>query len=101
MCGKGLKEAIPVLVEAMERHGHLRLAAEVRPRREGGGSIPLRNSIAVRTFGDWNEPPPGFFEISWPIAERPSPAATFIAWCWPISLQAGPKAPMVMRSRRW
>ena len=32
MCGKRLKEAIPVLVEAMERHGHLRLDAEVRPR---------------------------------------------------------------------
>jgi hypothetical protein len=32
MCGKRLKEAIPVLVEAMERHGHLSLEAEVRPR---------------------------------------------------------------------
>jgi hypothetical protein len=87
MCGKRLKEAIPVLVEAMERHGHLSLDAEVRPRllamsaatmdrrlqrvREAGRqgrrrsriSTPLRNSIAVRTFGDWNDPPPGFFEM--------------------------------------
>jgi hypothetical protein len=87
MCGKRLKEAIPVLVEAMERHGHLRLDAEVRPRllamsaatmdrrlkhiREAGKlgrrrrrlNTPLRNSIAVRTFGDWNDPPPGFFEM--------------------------------------
>ena len=30
MCGKRLKEAIPVLVEAMERHGHLRLGANRR-----------------------------------------------------------------------
>jgi hypothetical protein len=32
MCGKRLKEAIPVLVEAMERYGHLSLDVEVRPR---------------------------------------------------------------------
>jgi hypothetical protein len=87
MCGKRLKEAIPVLLEAMEQHGHLRLDAEVRPRllamsaatmdrrlkyvREAGKqgrrrsriNTPLRNSIAVRTFGDWNDPPPGFFEM--------------------------------------
>ncbi len=87
MCGKRLKEAIPVLVEAMERHGHLRLDVEVRPRllamsaatmdrrlkriREAGKqgrrrprlNTPLRNSIAVRTFGDWNDPAPGFFEM--------------------------------------
>jgi len=87
MCGKRLKEAIPVLIEAMERHGHLNLNPEVRPRllamsaatmdrrlqhiREAGKqgrrrsriNTPLRNSIAVRTFGDWNDPPPGFFEM--------------------------------------
>jgi len=87
MCGKRLKEAIPVLVEAMERHGHLQLDAEVRPRllamsaatmdrrlqriREAGNqkrrrsriNTPLRKSIAVRTFADWNDPAPGFFEM--------------------------------------
>lgn len=87
MCGKRLKEAIPVLVDAMERYGHLKLDVEVRPRllamsaatmdrrlkhiREAGSqgrrrsriSTPLRNSIAVRTFADWNDPPPGFFEM--------------------------------------
>jgi hypothetical protein len=87
MCGKRLKEAIPVLVEAMERHGHLKLDAEVRPRllamsaatmdrrlqhiREAGNqrrrrsriNTPLRKSIAVRTFADWNDPAPGFFEM--------------------------------------
>jgi hypothetical protein len=26
-------------------------------------NTPLRKSIAVRTFGDWNDPPPGFFEM--------------------------------------
>jgi hypothetical protein len=71
----------------MERHGHLQLDADVRQRllsmsaatmdrllrtvrergREGrrrsGISTPLRRSIAVRTFGDWNDPPPGYFEM--------------------------------------
>jgi hypothetical protein len=32
ICGKRLKRAIPTLLEAMERHGHLALVAEVRER---------------------------------------------------------------------
>jgi len=87
ICGKRLREVVAGLVEAMERHGHLQLDAEVRERllsmsaatmdrllqtvrergREGrrrsGISTPLRKSIAVRTFGDWNDPPPGYFEM--------------------------------------
>ena len=87
ICGKRLKEAIPTLVDAMERHGHLQLEAEVRRlllamsaatmdrllkpvreagkqgRRRSGINTPLRQSIAVRTFNDWNDPPPGFFEM--------------------------------------
>ena len=87
ICGKRLKQAIPTLVDAMERYGHLRLGAEVRGRllgisaatmdrllkpvreagkqgrRRSGINTPLRRSIAVRTFNDWNDPPPGFFEM--------------------------------------
>jgi hypothetical protein len=87
ICGKRLKEAIPTLLDAMERHGHLQLDAEVRRRllvmsaatmdrllkpmreagkqgrRRSGINTPLRRSIAVRTFNDWNDPPPGFFEM--------------------------------------
>jgi hypothetical protein len=87
ICGKRLKEAIPTLVAAMERYGHLQLEAEVRRlllamsaatmdrllkpvreigkqgRRRPGINTPLRRSIAVRTFNDWNDPPPGFFEM--------------------------------------
>src|ERR1700722_4575940 len=86
ICGKRLKEAIPTLLDAMERHGHLQLDAGVRrmvlaasastidrllaPIRGIGKqgqrtriSTPLRKSIAVRTFADWNDPPPGFFEM--------------------------------------
>ena len=32
MCGKRLKVAVPILVEAMERHGHIQLDGEVRER---------------------------------------------------------------------
>jgi hypothetical protein len=87
ICGKRLKCAIPTLLDAMERHGHLkpdpgirrlllaasaatidRLLVPVRDaskhgRRRNGISTPLRKSIAVRTFADWNDPPPGFFEM--------------------------------------
>src|SRR6202167_1261456 len=75
------------MVNAMERHGHLRLDATVREslltmsaatmdrllttvrdtakrgRRRMMINTPLRKSIAVRTFGDWNDPSPGFFEM--------------------------------------
>ena len=88
VCGKRLKPLIPMLVDAMERHGHLDLdpviktkvlqvsAATIdrvlaatrahidgqRKRRKGVGSA-IRRSIPVRTFADWLDPPPGFFEI--------------------------------------
>src|SRR3989304_8286488 len=88
LCGKRLKALIPMLVDAMERHGHLSLDPTVkdkllsmsaatidralratreqidgrRKRRTGVGAA-IRRSIAVRTFSDWREPPPGFFEV--------------------------------------
>lgn len=88
VCGKRLKALIPLLVGAMERHGHLdldpvlrsklfqisaatidRLLADTRQhidgqrkRRKGVGAA-IRRNIPVRTFADWRDPPPGFFEI--------------------------------------
>src|SRR5450631_925283 len=87
ICGKRLRQVIAGLIDAMDRHGHLTLDASVREsllsmsaatmdrmlttvrdtakqgRRRSGISTPLRKSIAVRTFGDWNDPPPGYFEM--------------------------------------
>lgn len=87
ICGKRLRQVIAGLMEAMERHGHLKLDAGVREsllsmspatmdrlltevretakqgRRRTTINTPLRKSIAVRTFGDWNDPAPGFFEM--------------------------------------
>ena len=86
ICGKRLKAAVPHLVESMERHGHLRLDAEVRSRlltasaatldrllkpvkakvanrRKRRRNLDRGRHIPVRTFADWNKPPPGFLEI--------------------------------------
>jgi hypothetical protein len=87
ICGKRLRHVIAGLIDAMERHGHLKLDPAVREsllsmsaatmdrllktvrdtakqgRRRTMINTPLRKSIAVRTFGDWNDPSPGFFEM--------------------------------------
>lgn len=88
LCGKRLKVLIPMLVEAMERHGHLcldgalkekllnvsaatidrtlrstREQIEGKRRRRIGVGAAIRRSIPVRTFADWGDPPPGFFEV--------------------------------------
>jgi hypothetical protein len=88
LCGKRLKALIPLLMDAMERHGHLRLDATIRDRllsvsaatidralrstrdqivgrrkRRVGVGAAIRRSIPVRTFAEWADPPPGFFEV--------------------------------------
>jgi hypothetical protein len=87
VCGKRLKALIPVLVDALERHGHLKLEAAVRDavlamsaatidrrlkpirarsghrrRSQSWGMPSLRKSIPVRTLTDWPNPIPGFIE---------------------------------------
>src|SRR5262249_58546147 len=79
ICGKRLRPLLPNLVEAMERHGHIQLAPEVRvrllamsaatidralrdirrqagtePRRRSPPSAAIRRSVPVRTFDDWH-----------------------------------------------
>ena len=88
ICGKRLKALLPALIDAMERFGHLALACEVRAkllsisaatidrvlaaarqptaegrRRRSGVGSAIRKSVPVRTFADWNDPPPGYFEM--------------------------------------
>ena len=86
ICGKRLKAALPHLVESMERHGHVDLDPEVRERllsasaatldrllkpirstagsrRRRGRRKPMGHRIPVRTYNDWNKPPPGYLEI--------------------------------------
>jgi len=86
ICSKRIVPFLPALVEAMERHGHLHLPADVRtrllsisaatvdrllrPQREiqrasvsttRPGSL-LKHQIKVRTFADWDNVVPGFLE---------------------------------------
>lgn len=102
VCGKRLKAIIPTLIEAMVRHGHLTLAPEVRaallkmsaatidralrpqrercsPRRRRSGSVStIRRSIPVRTFSDWQDPPPGFVEADLVAHSGPVTRGAFV-----------------------
>ena len=106
LCGKRLRPLVPILLEAMERHGHLDVAPEIKaklttisaatidrslrdvkarsraPRRRGVAGSELRRSIPIRTFDDWGDPAPGHVEAdlvshSGPVAKG-SFAWTFI-----------------------
>jgi hypothetical protein len=86
LCGKRLKPLIPTLLEALQRHGHLLLDDDVRQRVLGVSAATIdrllaptrlavhgrrrpsvkpaiRSKVPVRTFSDWNDPPPGFMEV--------------------------------------
>lgn len=88
ICGKRLKTLLPLLVEAMERHGHLQLEEGIRTqllamsastidrqlhlvrerarggRKRSSATNRVRKIVAVRTFADWEQPlRPGFMEM--------------------------------------
>lgn len=101
VCGKRLQAIIPVLVEAMERHGHLALDAEVRGHllamsaatidralrdakvdgrrsRRGRTAPTIRRSVPIRTFSDWDDPPPGFVEADLVAHSGPRSDGSFV-----------------------
>ena len=88
ICGKRLKVALPDFMDSLEHHGHLKLDTELRNklltvsaatidrilspvRREAGARAKRRRTctsgvkgcVPVRTFADWHEPVPGYFEV--------------------------------------
>jgi len=86
VCGKRLRSLLPILLPALERHGHLRLDEKIRskvlamsaatidrllraPRsathhRKPRQPVPEpRRRVRLRTFADWNQPPPGSMEM--------------------------------------
>jgi hypothetical protein len=104
VCGKRLRPLVPILVQAMERHGHLRLAPEVRAgleamsaatidralreaREPGGGrkrrnappSAAIRRSVPVRTFDGWDDPGYCRRSLSASGRDRPSNAPAGVA----------------------
>ncbi|RTL81600.1 MAG: ISNCY family transposase, partial [Hyphomicrobiales bacterium] len=101
VCGKRLKALLPILLDSMERHGHIDLAPEIRakllsmsaatidralrPIREQSGrqrrrpaASALRRSIPVRTSADWDDPAPGFVEADLVAHSGPSTRGSFI-----------------------
>jgi hypothetical protein len=87
ICSKRLVPFLPEVVPVLERHGHLQLEDEVRGqllpmsvstaerllaairrqeqphgRSTTKSGVLLKRQIPVRTFNDWNETQPGFFE---------------------------------------
>src|SRR6202140_1039868 len=103
VCGKRLRPLLPVLVDAMERHGHLRLVSEVRAgllwisattfdralhevRGPGGGrkrrhappSAAIRRNVPVRTFDGWDDPAPGFVEADLVAHSGPTAKGSFV-----------------------
>jgi len=103
ICGKRLKPLIPLLIPAMERHGHLvldetvrlriceisaatidRVLAPVRAgasggrRRRNAHSSAVRRSVPIRTFADWNDPVPGYMEADLVAHSGPSASGSFV-----------------------
>jgi hypothetical protein len=101
LCGKRLKPMVPVLLEALQRHGHLLLDERVQKqvldvsaatidrllaptrlavqgRRRASAKPAVRRSVPVRTFSDWHDPPPGFLEIDLVAHSGESMAGSFV-----------------------
>jgi IS30 family transposase len=66
ICSKRLKPFLPDFISSLERHSHLSLTQEVRDKllNISTGTIDslLKKQIKVRTFADWDDVVPGFFE---------------------------------------
>jgi hypothetical protein len=103
VCGKRLKVMIPTLLPALERSGRLKLdeldrdrvlavsaatidrmlgdvkiAASGGKRRRAGFYTAIRREVPIRTFNDWNSPPPGFCEVDMVAHGGTSVAGAFI-----------------------
>lgn len=103
VCGKRLKVMIPILLSALEQHGRLKLgladrdcvlaispatidrllvdvkfAASGGRRRRAGFYSAIRREVPIRTFNDWNSPPPGFCEVDMVAHGGTSVAGSFI-----------------------
>jgi hypothetical protein len=125
ICGKRLRPLAPLLVEAMERHGHLRLDPDVRRqllamsaatidralreakaangrRRRHRPVSEFRRSIPVRTFSDWDDPPPGFCEVDLVWHSGPNAKGSFVQTLTVTDIATGwtECAPLLVREQK-
>jgi hypothetical protein len=127
ICGKRLRPLLPILLEAMERHGHLHLVPEVRTRllamsaatidralrdirrqagtatrRRSAPSAAIRRSVPVRTFADWDDPPPGFVEADLVAHSGPVARGSFVQTLVLTDIATGwtECAPLLVREQR-
>ncbi|MGX9576402.1 integrase catalytic domain-containing protein [Mesorhizobium sp. f-mel] len=56
----------------------VRIVARGGQRRRAGMSSAVRRSVPVRTFGDWNDPPPGFVEVDFVAQSGPFSSGSFV-----------------------
>ncbi|MHC2345449.1 integrase catalytic domain-containing protein [Bradyrhizobium barranii] len=114
VCGKRLKVMIPTLLPALERHGRLQLgqsdrdrvlaisaatidrllvdvkiAASGGRRRRAGFHSAIRREVPIRTFNDWNSPPPGFCEVDMVAHGGTSVAGSFIQTLTMVDIATG------------
>ena len=102
ICGKRLRAVLPGLVAALERHGHLRLDAEVRQRvlavsaatidrllasvhnnashrRKRRAATKPSQQVPIRTFAGYSDPGPGYLEIDF-VSHGGSSAEGVFLW---------------------
>lgn len=108
LCGKRLRPLILILLEAMERHGHLDVAPEIKAklatmsaatidralrhvkghsraqRSRGVAGSELRRSVPIRTFDDWGDPAPGHIEADLVSHSGPVAKGSF-AWTFTLT----------------
>src|SRR3954462_15070597 len=127
ICGKRLRPLVPIMVEAMERHGHLNLAPEVRISllamsaatidralravrekagrstcRKGVPSAAIKRTVPVRTFDGWDNPAPGFVEADLVSHSGPVAKGSFVQTLVLTDIATGwtECAPLLVREQR-
>lgn len=127
ICGKRLRPLVPILIEAMQRHGHVQLAPEVRTGllamsaatmdralrevkgqagnriiRRAPPSAAVRRSVPVRTFEGWDDPAPGFVEADLVAHSGPTAKGSFVQTLTLTDIATGwtECAPLLVREQR-
>src|SRR5215468_4109227 len=114
VCGKRLKVMIPNILPALERTswlklanterdrvlavsaatidrmlGDVKIAASGGKRRRAGFHSAIRREVPIRTFNDWNNPPPGFCEVDMVAHGGTSVAGSFIQTLTMVDIATG------------